>query len=770
MSKAYIDARCFQDPNYAYRGIGHHGISVLKYGAKFLGQDFELVGLLDPLLDPLSEDYKAVFDSIQHTCGEITYGGHDLFIQPSPMTHDSSRYGKFLGRKGVLSAAIIHDFIPLQFETDRYLPTLKERLGYTSALVWTKQFDLFFPNSEYSGQQLVEILGVAKNKTHVTGVAVRNSFKELLNKRLVSGKSKFKPGEYFIVVAGADFRKNVEVVLAAQGKLLLKGMDLGLIIVGSYSQEYCEHLMSVFLAEGGKNDKLQFCMGITDQELGALYSGAIGAICPSKIEGFSIPIIEALTFNCPVLASACHAHLELIKQKNALFDPSNAAELALLMENICTNQEVRRDLLMKQRRVPERFTEEAVATRFWNPILEELGSRKKRVKLKATKPKIAFVTPYPPDHSGVADYSERCLEKLCKYAQIDVYTDAVDFTRSASINAFKPISSLPYISAEYDRVISVIGNSNFHTKMLNNLKSFGGCCIAHDSHLFHYYYYLVGKEKTLEMACQSLGRPISLEELQDWMEHAKKLPTLFFDELIASSQPLIVHSRVLQRNVEKIYSYRPEYLPFGIQREFQEYELSPDYRMKVRRALNIPEGRLVIVTLGMLHEVKGPLDCISAVHILRQGGIDAHLYFVGECYSIDPPEMKVVRELGLEGAVHWSEKWMSSDDYRNYILAADFAIQLRKYRLGVLSGAMCDCISAGLPVVSNKDLVESMEAKDVAYTVPDDLNPVLIAEKIFEGYQLGHHQCRLTKGRKEYTEAHSFDLYAKKLINLLKLN
>lgn len=766
----YADIRCLQDPNYAFRGVGHHSISILKYSRHFLGPSFQTVGLLDPSMDSLPEEYAKSFDSLEYTCGEISYGKDDIFIQPSPMTHDSSRYGKFIGRKNVLSAAIIYDFIPLQFERERYLPKLEDKLMYSSALIWTKQHDLFFPISEYSKRQLIKLLNVSEEKSYVTGVAVRNSFKRISNNQSVSEKSKFEPGNYFIVVGGGDSRKNVEVVLKAQAKLLSTGsIDAGIIIIGSYSSAQHEHLIQVFEKNGGTKAKLQFLMGISDQELAALYKHAIAAIAPSKIEGFSIPIIEAIALKCPVLASSCDAHLELIKQKDALFNPNNSNQLASLMKKINCNQNFRKNLLTEQKLVAEGYAEEKVAEKFWNRILQELEKQKKWVRIKSKKPRIAFITPYPPDCSGVADYSAHCLRSLSQYADIDVYTDAIGYMPSSNINSFKPISTSPYISAEYDRVISVMGNSPFHTKILKNLKSFGGCCIAHDASLLEYYFSLESEKKALEMASQRLGRTVLLDEICTWIKNPKILPTIFFDELIIASQPLIVHSKVVQSNIMKLYSYRPAYLPFSIYHEFQDNELTSDYREKVRSNLKIPKEQLVIISLGHVADVKGPCESVYAIDILRKKGLDAHLHFVGK-NNLGANTIELVESLGLQGCIHCHNQWLSNQEYRNYILAADFAIQLRKHYYNPLSGAISDCISAGLPVVSNHDMVQAMDAADVAYTVPNDLNPVLIAEKIYEAYQLGRHKTRLSEERTRYIEAHNFDLYARGLINILNLD
>lgn len=774
MYKVYIDIRCLQDPNYVFGGIGFHAINIIKYGTYFLGTDFQLIGLLDPSMNSIPEEYKPYFHKLEYSYGEIDFFNQGIFIQPSPMTYDCARYGKFINRGSIITATLIHDFIPFQFETNRYLPTLKEKLTYFHSMIWIKQYDIFFPVSQFSQQQLIHLLDIPKKKSYVTGVAVRKNFIDEIGIQELSIETLAIISEkYFITIGGSDPRKNIEIVLRAHGNLSsAKNINSKLVILGSYETSAYENLISIYKDLGGNETKLHFLNGITDQMLAVLYKNAIATIVPSKMEGFSMPIVEAIACHCPVLASNCEAHCELIKQKNALFNSESISEISTLMEKVYCKSEFRESLLRKQKKIPSRFTEKKVAERFWHPVIDEFNRRNKRnKKRKISKPKIAFVTPYPPDHSGIANYSLHCLKALSNFADIEVYTDAQNIVPDSSINSFKPITQLPYASNEYDRVISVVGNSHFHTKIIENIKLFGGCCIAHDNRLTDFYYHIHGKQKFAFILEKSLGRSVSIEETEGWLQNAEILPTIFYDELILSSQPLIVHSKIIQNKIKKIYNYQAEYLPFCIYSHFTEQELDLGSRAKTREKLGIPKDKVVIISLGDVRYVKGALECIWTISILRQWGINADFYFVGKDYlNIQKSEKDLIKSLDLENHIHFSQEWVNDNEFNNYILGADFAIQLRKGLIGGASGCLQNCISAGLPVVANYDLAQSIEAQELAYTVPDNLSPILIAESIYNAYQKGEHICRLTKKREHYINMHNFDDYVKELMKLLKLN
>ena len=44
----------------------------------------------------------------------------------------------------------------------------------------------------------------------------------------------------------------------------------------------------------------------------------------------------------------------------------------------------------------------------------------------------------------------------------------------------RPLSSIPSVSAGFDRVVNVMGNSDFHLKIFNQMLRYGGACIAHE--------------------------------------------------------------------------------------------------------------------------------------------------------------------------------------------------------------------------------------------------------------------------------------------------
>lgn len=772
--RLYADLRCLQDPNYAFRGIGRICSALLRGARQTLSAPVEIVGLLDEQLPALPDEYRGLVDVCQFCWTPQPSRTTDLFFQPSPMTHDAALLAPLLGRSRLHACAFVHDFIPLDWP-EHYLPTPASYRGYLKNLFWLKYYATFCTNSHSTARRLQTVLGIAEQQVEVVGGTVRDIFLNF-DPRRIGGRPwpcRFVPYRYFLAPCGSDQRKNVEAAVVAQAHLIKRtGCSLGLVVVGHYPPGHQAHLLELFHAHGGSAAQLEFVAGVADADLACLYHYALATICPSRLEGFSLPIVEALACGCPVLAASCEAQRELIEQPEALFEPDDTQRLSALLERTWLEPAFRADLLERQQPTALEFSEHKVAGRFWRRVLRDArgpAAGPTRTTL-SSKPRIAFLTPFPPDRSGVALYTAQSLESLARHAIIDVYTDAVGYHPRPWIRRFAPITEAPYVVDEYDRVLAVIGNSHVHARIIDYHCRYGGACLAHDNRMADFYNWRRGKHEFAAMASRALGRPVSVEEAQDWLKDGSRLPWTFYDEIVAKADPIMVHSRGIQALLARHYGVQARYLPFCCYRHFTEEELSPASRQAARQRLGIPADQVVIISLGMVHPTKAPPECLWALEHLHAWGLPAHLYFVGSDQGYEWPLADWACRLGLRAHVHTLGDWVSDQVYRDFLLAADLAIQLRTHGLGGLSGAVLECISAGLTTVVNQDLAEAMEGPSYVLRVPDHLSATLIAEQLIEAYEAGRHRTRLGPERDAYIREHSFDNYALRLLEGLGLS
>ena len=71
-----------------------------------------------------------------------------------------------------------------------------------------------------------------------------------------------------------------------------------------------------------------------DSVLASMYSGASALIYPSLYEGFGIPPLEAMAFNCPVIASNTSSIPEVVGIAGEYFNPTDIEDIKNAIENV----------------------------------------------------------------------------------------------------------------------------------------------------------------------------------------------------------------------------------------------------------------------------------------------------------------------------------------------------------------------------------------------------------------------------------------------------
>jgi glycosyltransferase involved in cell wall biosynthesis len=762
----YADLRCLQDPRFQRRGIGHHVVSILRSRSENGNPAWPVVGLIDDSLGDLPTEYVALVDEITLSSNAAISQTGAIFLDCSPMTHDPWFTLRFTSSAGFLKAAIIYDFIP--FDWPGYLPTQAARTEYLVKLARLRSFNFYLPISNYSAGRLSEILGISQREVSVTGASVRNSLYRAHDRSQSAPSPYDRHAPYFFSLGGADRRKNTEVAVVAVRRLNeTHAKNILLKVVGHYERDYKSHLLSLAGHSEGEGF-LRFLSGVEDDILADLYSGSIATIVPSHIEGFSLPVVEAAVCGSPVIASICGAHMELISHTEATFVPDDHQDLTAKLERLVQDRSWRSQLLTSQAKLADKFDEARVGRRFWNALAERFTGFSRGPFLKRKKPKVAFLSPYPPDQSGVARYSQLTIEAAAQSLEVDLYTNA---PRPIAANCFQDAGAIgpaAFFRANYDAVISVIGNSDFHTPIFEVFERFGGPCILHDSRLTQIYFLRLGERRFLEFASAILGQRVTLAEVELWLQD-RDLPSLFVEPILKRARPLIVHTQEHQRLLRERYGVKAEVTTCCPNMQFSEEELSSACRTSARQSLGISLNTFLISSFGFIAKVKGMEACIIATEMLRGWNVPAELHFVGSALGEERELRRMARDCGVTEHIHWTKDFVDERTYRKFLVASDAAVQLRSYGLGQYSAALGDCISAALQCVATRELAASCGAPDYVHIIPDHKSPLQLAEQLATFWENGRRVASRLEARKEYLTAHNFTVYVKRLREILDL-
>ena len=749
MQTCLIDVRCLQDPNYAGRGIGRHSLALIEHAREHL-PDARLIGLTDTRLPALPASTRRLLDELRITSYTGALNGPCCHVQLSPMTHDPLFVARLLHHPAIPSAAVVYDFIPIE-EPDRYLPTLEARLEYHVSLRWLARHQLFLPISAAAAGGLRRLLGAPESRTVITGAPLAPTFESV------------QPGapRHVLVVAGADPRKNPECAVRAHARSrAMQRRRIPLVITGAYDAAWLDVQRSEAAALGGDPGLIQTPGHLDEPALLQLYADALCVVAPSRAEGFSLPVIEAMAAQAPVLASDIPAHRELLD--DALFPPDDDSALTRLLER-APEPLWRSIALARQNAVWPRFRARNVAERFWSGIRRLMPGQPPTAP--RARPKLVFLTPLPPDPSGVADYSAATCAELGKRVELHVLTPSRDAPLPNGAASVRPLSALPMLSSRFDRIVNVMGNSHYHLDILRLLLRHGGAVIQHDGRMIDLYAAHVSLTQTERMAEAELGRPLRENEIWHWLAGDTPPPVLILGEIAAAAEPLLLHSRASVAEVSRRYARTATHLPFSLYRTFPEAALGSKERANARTRLGAEPGQILLASFGYVHPSKAPVDCVWALDLLRSWGIDARLHFVGAPIMDLGPLQKLIADLGMKPHVRLAETYIDEQAYRDHLIGADIGLQLRTTGAGSVSGALADCVGAGLPSVASATLAASIDAPDYIRAVPDNPSPVLVAEAA--ATLLGGRPT--ADARRAYVASHGFDAYAARLCAALDL-
>jgi glycosyltransferase involved in cell wall biosynthesis len=131
-------------------------------------------------------------------------------------------------------------------------------------------------------------------------------------------------GRYFLYVGNDKPHKNVELLVDA-----FAGIDGASLVLTGASFERFQSRHGIIVTGF-----------VDDEQLAALYRGAIALVVPSREEGFGLPALEAMACGCAVITSKAAALVEITGDATMHVD-ANAAALREAMTRLASDEAMR---------------------------------------------------------------------------------------------------------------------------------------------------------------------------------------------------------------------------------------------------------------------------------------------------------------------------------------------------------------------------------------------------------------------------------------------
>lgn len=354
------------------------------------------------------------------------------------------------------------------------------------------------------------------------------------------------------------------------------------------------------------------------------------------------------------------------------------------------------------------------------------------------RPRLAYLSPLPPEQSGIADYSADVLPALARYYDIEIVAEQ-GAIGAPHIAANFPLRSPAWFDAhaqQFDRIVYHFGNNPMHGYMFAMLQRHPGVVILHD-------FYLSG--------------------VVDWLDHSGGQPGLFpralyqahgygaLDALqrdrtaaiwdhpanaavLAQAAGVIVHSDYARALASQWYGpdAAQDWQVVTLPRRPLDRVAGDGRRAAARAALGLAEDDFLVCSFGMLGATKLNAELVDAF-LASPLGRDPRckLVFVGQA-AAQGYGQQVRERIAASGAAAriLITGFVPPETYADYGAAADIAVQLRSMTRGETSAAILDCLLYGAATIINAHGAAADIGDDVLLKLPDAFTVEQLADAL----------------------------------------
>jgi glycosyltransferase involved in cell wall biosynthesis len=170
---------------------------------------------------------------------------------------------------------------------------------------------------------------------------------------------------YVLLLGSGARHKNIDVIFDQAQGLDEAGIDI--VVVGAASSVFSAN------APAFQRSNIHYAGYVGDDDLAALYGGALCLVFPSKMEGFGIPPLEAMTRGCPVVSSNAASLVEVGGDAVAYVDPDRSDRWREAIIGLAGNHDLRAAMAAHGRKRAALFSWKRSAQLYLDEIFSLLG-------------------------------------------------------------------------------------------------------------------------------------------------------------------------------------------------------------------------------------------------------------------------------------------------------------------------------------------------------------------------------------------------------------
>lgn len=325
--------------------------------------------------------------------------------------------------------------------------------------------------------------------------------------------------------------------------------------------------------------------------------------------------------------------------------------------------------------------------------------------------RIGYVSPLPPDASGIADFAEELLPELKKHVDLEIFSripvKSEKLAEGFSLHSIEELENKS-LRESCDLLVYQSGNNvRFHGEILDKFKKYPGVLEIHDFAMHHYLAestYVKGDYEAYVKAmayCHGKRGEITARKFlagegrAPWENDALRYSVNKY--LVDQATAVITHSDMAKQMIEAVSPDKPI---VNIPLHTADILENPaQYQKECRKKLGIKEDLLVLGSFGYATRAKRIPEIVEALGMYAsQGGMDFRYYIVGKVEEMDVNIPRLAKQLGIGDKVMVTG-FTDLDTFKEYMGACDICFNMRYPTQGESSASLHRILGMGKPVI-----------------------------------------------------------------------
>lgn len=309
---------------------------------RILGLGWEDLQFLRPPVMPDPDENQLVHMTDQYLASGIS------FIRPRPLI------------------ITVHDIIPYVVERDYNLNLYERkfhRFLYHLGMRNLHKASAIIADSHFTKDSLAAVHPKLADRIHVVhlGVAHDRFTPEPVAEGFLE-QAGIKPDQPYIVhISNEAPHKNFRTLLKAFAKVHSERPDVVLVKLGrAHNADHHKETLDLIKSLGIR-EVVKFVEHVTDEDIVNWYRGASIMVVPSLVEGFGLPVLEAMACGTPVVSSDAETLVEIAGDAAIIVPRMDDGGYAQAILKVLNNPDVAREMTEKGLEHVKKFTWENTA-------------------------------------------------------------------------------------------------------------------------------------------------------------------------------------------------------------------------------------------------------------------------------------------------------------------------------------------------------------------------------------------------------------------------